>query len=460
MNRALLASLLATCFPLLSHAAQPNILLIYTDDQGSIDANCYGARDLATPTIDKLATRGVRFTQMLAPAAVCSPSRAGLLSGRIPMRVGAPGNISSARGGRGLAPHLYLLPELLRDAGYRTHHIGKWHLGYTDETMPNGQGFESSFGHMGGCIDNYSHFFYWNGPNRHDLWRDGKEVWHDGIGFGSLMVDEAKRVIDKKDKRPFFIYRAINWPHYPLQGFDKWRNHYKDLPSPRNKYAAFVSSMDELIGQVIAHLDASGKTKDTVVVFQSDHGHSVEERTFGGGGSAGPYRGHKFSLLEGGLRVPSIVSWPGTLPEGEVRDQFVTGCDWFPTLAKWAGARVPDDLMLDGKDIEAVIRSAKAPSPHHHFFWTQDFSRNTNARWAVRQGDWKLLHNPQDNVTPWEGGKQPVFFLVNLKTDIGERNNLAQKEPAKLAELKILAEAYKTSLLPDFRAARKQAAPQ
>ena len=123
MNRALLASFLATCFPLLSHAAQPNILLIYTDDQGSIDANCYGARDLATPTIDKLATRGVRFTQMLAPAAVCSPSRAGLLSGRIPMRVGAPGNISSARGGRGLAPHLYLRPELLRDADYRTHHI-------------------------------------------------------------------------------------------------------------------------------------------------------------------------------------------------------------------------------------------------------------------------------------------------------------------------------------------------
>jgi arylsulfatase A-like enzyme len=218
--------------------------------------------------------------------------------------------------------------------------------------------------------------------------------------------------------------------------------------------------MDELIGQVIAHLEASGKTEDTVIVFQSDHGHSVEERTFGGGGSAGPYRGHKFSLLEGGLRVPSIVSWPGTLPEGEVRDQFVTGCDWFPTLAKWAGAEIPDDLILDGKDIEAVIRSGKAPSPHHHFFWTQDFSRNTNARWAVRQGDWKLLHNPQDNITPWEGGKQPVFFLVNLKTDIGERNNLAQKEPAKLAELKILAEAYKTSLLPDFRAARKQAAPQ
>ncbi|NIP96468.1 MAG: sulfatase-like hydrolase/transferase, partial [Akkermansiaceae bacterium] len=342
MIRPLVSFFLVTCLPLLAPAKQPNILLIYTDDQGSIDANCYGAKDLATPHLDRLASRGVRFTQMLAPAAVCSPSRAGLLGGRIPMRVGAPGNISSARGGRGVEPHVCLLPELLRDAGYRTHHVGKWHLGYTADTMPNGQGFDYSFGHMGGCIDNYSHFFYWNGPNRHDLWRDGKEVWHDGKGFGDLMVEEARSVIDRADKRPFFIYWAINWPHYPLQGFDKWRRHYRAHPHPRDKYGAFVSSMDELIGHVVDHLEEAGKLRETVIIVQSDHGHSVEERTFGGGGSSGPYRGHKFSFFEGGLRVPAIVSWPGTLPGGEVRDQFVTGCDWFPTLARWAGARIPD----------------------------------------------------------------------------------------------------------------------
>lgn len=458
-----LSLLLAACHSLVPFAAakepapanRPNILLIYTDDQGSVDAHCYGAKDLATPTMDKLAARGVRFTQMLAPAPVCSPSRAGLLTGRIPMRVGAPGNISSSRGGKGLAPQLYLLPELLRDAGYRTHHVGKWHLGYTDETMPNGQGFESSFGHMGGCIDNYSHFFYWAGPNRHDLWRDGKEVWHDGVGFGELMVKEAQSVITRKDKRPFFIYWAINWPHYPLQGFDKWRAHYKDLPHPRNKYAAFVSSMDELIGQVVDHLEAQGKLKDTVIVLQSDHGHSVEERTFGGGGSAGPFRGHKFSFLEGGLRVPSIVSWPGTLPEGESREQFVTGCDWFPTLAKWAGARIPEKLLLDGKNIDPVIRSATAPSPHQHFFWTQDFSKNKNTRWAVRKGDWKLLQNPLDNITPWKNGKAPQYFLVNLKNDLGETTNLAEQESVKLLELQKLATTYQDSLLPDFKAARR-----
>ena len=440
-----------------SLAERPNILLIYTDDQGSADARCYGALDLQTPAMDGLARLGVRFTQMLAPAAVCSPSRAGLLGGCIPMRLGAPGNISSSRGGKGLSPGLYLLPEALKDAGYRTHHVGKWHLGYTDETMPNAQGFDSSFGHMGGCIDNYSHFFYWNGPNRHDLWRNGREVWRDGEGFGDLMVEEAKAVISSEDKRPFFIYWAINWPHYPLQGSDKWRAHYrsKKLAHPRDKYAAFLSTMDELIGQVVRHLDKTGKRKNTIVILQSDHGHSVEERTFGGGGSSGPFRGHKFSFLEGGLRVPSIISWPGTLPEGEVRKQFVTGCDWYPTLAKWAEAPLPKNMKLDGKDISSVIGSSDTPSPHKDFFWTQDFSRNKNAPWAVRQGDWKLLHRPLDQVTPWKNGKAPGYLLVNLAEDPGESTNLADRDPTRLAKLKDLAKRYREDLLPDFREARK-----
>ena len=436
---------------------RPNILLIYTDDQGSADARCYGALDLHTPAMDSLARRGVRFTQMLAPAAVCSPSRAGLLGGCIPMRLGAPGNISSSRGGKGLSPGLYLLPEALKEAGYRTHHVGKWHLGYTDETMPNSQGFDTSFGHMGGCIDNFSHFFYWNGPNRHDLWRNGTEVWHDGTSFGDLMVEEARAVIRAKDERPFFVYWAINWPHYPLQGSAKWRAYYRDrkLPHPRDKYAAFLSTMDELIGQVVSEVDLSGKRKDTIIIVQSDHGHSVEERTFGGGGSSGPFRGHKFSFLEGGLRVPSIISWPSALPEGETRDQFVTGCDWYPTLAKWAKAPLPADMRLDGRDISRVIHSSEAPSPHKAFFWTQDFSRNKNAPWAVRSGDWKLLHRPLDQVTPWKGGKAPGYLLVNLAEDPGEATNLIDSEPTRLAELKELARRYREDLLPDFLKARK-----
>ena len=202
---------------------KPNVILIYTDDQGSVDAGCYGSEDLHTPAIDRLADTGIRFTNMYAPSAICSASRAGLLTGRIPTRAGVPGNVPSTKGQAGMPAAEITLAELLRDNGYATGHIGKWHLGYTPETMPNAQGFDYSFGHMGGCIDNYSHFFYWYGPNRHDLWKQGREIWRDGEYFGDLMVEECQQFITRNKKEPFFIYWAINWPHYPLQASNKWR---------------------------------------------------------------------------------------------------------------------------------------------------------------------------------------------------------------------------------------------
>ncbi|MBT6849723.1 MAG: sulfatase-like hydrolase/transferase, partial [Opitutae bacterium] len=149
------------CFLSLTANDKPNVILIYSDDQGSVDANCYGSKDLATPTLDKLARTGVRFTQMYSPSAICSASRAGLLTGRFPPRAGVPGNVSSHKGKAGLPTEEVTMAEIFKEAGYATAHVGKWHLGYTPETMPNGQGFDSSYGHMGGCIDNYSHFFYW-----------------------------------------------------------------------------------------------------------------------------------------------------------------------------------------------------------------------------------------------------------------------------------------------------------
>ena len=157
-------------------ADRPNVIVIYTDDQGTLDWNCYGAKDLATPSADRLAEQGVRFTQMYAPSAICSASRAGLMTGRIPPRAGVPGNVSSSKGVPGMPTTEVTIAEMMRDAGYATAHIGKWHLGFTEDTMPLGQGFDYSYGHMGGCIDNYSHFFYWVGPNRHDLFRDGVEI--------------------------------------------------------------------------------------------------------------------------------------------------------------------------------------------------------------------------------------------------------------------------------------------
>lgn len=345
-NRILTSLLLV---PFLTAAAfQPNVLLIVTDDQGSVDAGCYGAKDLETPAMDALAARGVRFTQFYAAAPVCSPSRAATLTGRYPLRAGLPTNASSQPDGRGMPTEQVTMAEMFKAAGYVTAHIGKWHLGYTPDQMPNAQGFDYSFGHMGGCIDNFSHFFYWQGPHRHDLYRNGKEVHYPGRFFGDLMVEEAARFITENRRHPFFLYFALNMPHYPYQGDLKWLKRYEHLPHPRNLYAAFLSTCDERIGLLLKKLDDLGLRQRTIVAFQSDNGHSTEERAHFGGGSAGPYRGAKFSLFEGGIRLPAIISWPGQLPEGEVRDQVVHACDWLPTLAELCGVK-PLQTDLDGK---------------------------------------------------------------------------------------------------------------
>lgn len=426
-------------------ADRPNVIAIYTDDQGSIDLHCYGSKDLITPNLDGLAARGVRFTQFYAPSAICSASRAGMLTGRFPVRAGVPSNVSSAKGNPGLSPNEITMAELFQSAGYRTAHIGKWHLGYTPETMPNGQGFDHSFGHMGGCIDNYSHFFYWNGPNRHDLWRNGEEIFADGQFFPDLMVHETESFLTQKSDKPFFIYWAINCPHYPLQATDKWREAYQDVEYPRNLYGSFVSTTDERIGRVFAQLDRLGLTENTIVVFQSDHGHSTEERTHFGGGNAGIYRGAKGCLFEGGLRVPAIISWPGTIPEGEVREQMATGCDWFPTLADYCGIPLPEGRHYDGKSLKSMIQS-NGPSPHESFYW--HLGGGNNPQWVVRKGKWKLLGNPRDTVS-----KQPVkavdnLYLVDLEKDPSETTNLAEREPKVLDELKQLRNRFVQSLEP------------
>ncbi len=424
-------------------ADRPNVLLIYTDDQGSIDLNCYGAKDLATPNLDALARRGVRFTQMYAPSAICSASRAGLLTGRFPVRAGVPGNVSSQEGVAGMPTDEVTLAEMMREAGYATGHIGKWHLGYTPETMPNGQGFDYSFGHMGGCIDNYSHFFYWNGPNRHDLWRNGKQIWEDGQFFPDRMAEECIQFIDANRKGPFFVYWAINVPHYPMQGTQKWRDHYKHLKAPRRMYAEFVSTMDEVVGRVLDHLEETGLDENTLVIFQSDHGHSTEERAFFGGGNAGPYRGAKGCLFEGGLRVPSIVSMPGVIPGGEVRGQLSVGCDWYPTIADFCGAKLPD-RTIDGRSLKEVIVDGKQNGPHSGFYW--QLGRGNAPQWVVRDNDWKLLGNPRDRSEKAPLGPADKLFLVNLKQDSSEMTNLAGDHPDVVKRLLARREEYLRSI--------------
>jgi arylsulfatase A-like enzyme len=451
--------------PAATTAERPNVIIIYTDDQGSLDLNCYGADDLHTPNLDRLAKEGVRFTQMYSPSAICSASRAGLLTGKTPARAGVPGNVSSHRGHSGMPPEQVTIAEMLKKAGYRTAHIGKWHLGYDRQTMPNAQGFDHSFGHMGGCIDNYSHFFYWVPPNQHDLWLNGKEIWRTGEYFPELMVDQCRDFIETNRQQPFFIYLAFNVPHYPLQATGKWREYYQKVKplevrytntidpevweeyyhgfrSVRSMYTAFISSIDEQIGRVMEQVDQLGIRENTIVIFQSDHGHSHESRTFWGGGYAGPYRGCKGNLFEGGIRVPSIVSWPGTVPQDEVREQMATGCDWLPTIADWTGAELPEDA-LDGKSLVPVIVD-DAPTPHEHFYW--QLGRGNNAQWVVRKGPWKLLGNARDGSGRHLAPEDKKRFLANLQEDVGESTNLIEKYPEIHQQLEAIHKGYAEEL--------------
>ena len=401
----------------------PNVVLIYTDDQGALDLGCYGSEDLLTPHTDRLAETGVRFTTMYAPAPICSPSRAGLLTGRYPATVGVPGNVG--RGGGGGLSGTATMAHMFQRAGYATALIGKWHLGHGENNSPQANGFDHSFGHLGGCIDNYSHFFYWDGPNEHDLWRNGSRVAYDGRYFPDLVIGEAEEFIVRSQGKPFFIYLAMNTPHYPYQGEEKWLQHYRDagVAHPRDLYNAFVSSQDERIGRLVAFLEQRGLLDETILVFQSDHGHSVEERAHFGGGNAGPFRGAKQSLFEGGLRVPSIISFPKRLPQNAVRHQIVHAMDWLPTLAELCGIEPVDD-RLDGRSMVAILESSEAKEIHETLYWAYQ------NQWAVRQGPWKLIRNPRNPVRGdgLAASDQP-WFLSNLEEDPGERNNLAAKHP-------------------------------
>lgn len=417
---------------------RPNVIVIYADDQGAIDLNAYGAADLVTPHMDRLVRRGVRFTQFYG-AAVCSPSRAGLLTGKTPQHAGVPGNVPSVPvTDKGLPGSQYTMAEMFKDAGYTTALIGKWHLGDQAGMLPNDQGFDYAFGHHVGCIDNFSHFYYWHGPNRHDLYRNGEEVFHDGEFFPDLMVKEASAFLDKNQKNPFFMFYALNTPHYPYQGTPEWLRYYQDkgVVYPRDLYAAFLSTQDDKIGELIEKLESLKLMDNTIIIFQSDNGFSTEERAHFGGGNAGPYRGAKACLFEGGIRVPAAISWPNHLPANQVRDQFAVNADWMPTLAELCGIPL-ETKMLDGQSLLPVLHNGEARSLHDDTFTWQ-----LGEQWATRNGDWKLLGYPRDKSNRAELIESDTLYLVNLKTDIGEMQNVARDNPQKVRELKLQYETW------------------
>jgi len=423
---------------------KPNVIIILTDDQGSIDVNCYGATDLHTPNMDRLASEGTRFTQFYSAASVCSPSRAAMLTGKTNLRAGLSGNVpvpwyADEKKRYGMPTEQVTIAEVLKDNGYYTALVGKWHLGHRPENLPNGQGFDYYFGHQGGCIDNYSHFMFWSGPNHHDLYQNEKEIHRPGEFFPDLMVSEIKDIVNKKSEKPFFIYWAFNAPHYPYQGEPKWLEHYIDLPTPRKEYASFISTMDERIGQVLDELDRTGQAENTIVIFQSDHGHSTEERAYWGGGNSGPYRGSKFSYFEGGIRVPAIIRYPKEVEQNAVRDQACIEMDWFATIADLTNTDV-SELNIDGKSLIPVIRN-NAPSQHEVLYWQHGSYDDNRAQWVVRKDDWKLIGNAKERTR--EGIiTEDKLFLVNLKEDISEKKNMISDYPEEAEKLKALHDQW------------------
>lgn len=431
---------------------RPNIIIIYSDDQGIHDLGIYGGKNIYTPNTDNLARRGVMFTQMYAPSSICSPSRAGLLTGRYPQRAGMPGNatppplrgINDREGHRnsgGLCSNQPSMAKILRDAGYRTAMIGKWHLGYDAGHRPDDHGFEHWFGHLGGVIDNYSHFFHWNGPTRHDLWRNGIPVHEPGRYFPDLMFEEAKQFLADHRHDPFFIYYSLNTPHWPYQADPYWLEAYQrdQIPWPRDLYGAFVSAQDERIGMLLDYIKDLGLLDHTIILFQSDNGHSVEEVAHFGGGDAGIYRGAKRGLFEGGIRVPSIISWPDRIPQNEVRNHMVHAMDWLPTLLDWLDIPLPED-EIDGKSLVNVIDSNDADEPHETLFW----ERTYRDQWVVRKGPWKLYANAFDQPGMAKlTDRDRELFLANLDQDPGEMVNMVDKYPDITRELRQLYQKWK-----------------
>jgi arylsulfatase A-like enzyme len=255
------------------------------------------------------------------------------------------------------------------------------------------------------------------------------------------MVREAGAFMEQHRDRPFFLYYALNTPHYPYQGEAKWLERFKHLPYPRNLYAAFLAVQDERLGALFAKVDALGLRERTIVVYHSDNGHSTEERAHFGGGASGSLRGAKFSLFEGGIRLPAIVSWPGSLPPNEVRGQLAHACDLLPTLAELAAVKLPAS-RLDGHSLASVLRRADAPGPHAKSALHWQLGNGANAEWAVREGDWKLVVNTRDTGTADGEWPRVPLFLANLKEDAAEKTNLADKHPEIVARLRKLHEVH------------------
>lgn len=417
---------------------RPNVIIIMTDDQGYGDLSCMGNTDFQTPHIDDLAASGARFTSWYANSPVCSPSRASLLTGRYPGHAGVRSILAGHRRATGLTPEAPTIASAVRELGYQTALVGKWHLGLQETSRPNQNGFDYFYGFMAGCVDYYSHIFYWSMADgrtnpTHDLWENDREIYDNGRYFTELVSEKAVEKIREMSRRdgPFLLYTAYNAPHYPMHAPRKYLDRFPGLPEDRRIMAAMLSAVDDGVGAITDELRRLGILEDTLIFFQSDNGPSRESRNWMDGradpyygGMPGGLKGHKFSLFEGGIRVPGIFSWPGHIPAGQVIGAPCAAIDVFPTVLRLAGGD-PEAYALDGRDILPVLTEG-ADSPHEELFWEME------GQTAVRRGRYKLVLNGQLVETE---PPQEAVFLSDLSEDPGETVNLAGRMPELTQEL-------------------------
>ncbi len=429
--------------------SQPNFIIFLTDDQGYGDLSCMGATDFRTPNLDQMAAGGVRFTNWYSNSPVCSPSRAALLTGRYPGNAGVRSILAGHRTATGLPTEVPTIANALQDLGYYTAMSGKWHLGLAEGSRPENHGFDDWFGFMAGCIDFYSHIFYWqmNRDGRaqlHDLWENGIEIYRDGEYFTELITEYTIKYVRRaiEQNKPFFLYVPYNAPHYPMHAPAKYIERFPNLSWDRQIMAAMLSAVDDSVGEILNELERQGILDNTFTYFQSDNGPSREIRNWLDGtpdpyygGSAGKLKGHKFSLYEGGIRSPGIMSWPDRITAGQVVDQPGAAMDVFPTFLSAAGGD-PNDYQLDGKNVMPMLTEGR-PSPHDAIFW--EMSQQT----AVRRGKWKLVLNGQlVEGAPTEDD----VHLADLETDMGETDNRKDQHPELTAELTQLAQTWRQGI--------------
>lgn len=423
----------------------PNVVIIFTDDQGYADVGCFGAKGFKTPNLDHMASEGTRFTNFYVAQAVCGASRAALLTGCYSNRIGmlaAPGPKAT----HGLHEKEMIIPELLKQRGYATAMYGKWHLGHREKFLPTNHGFDEYFGL----------------PYSNDMWpyhpTAGKHFpplpLIEGVKTIKLNPDQSKlttwyteravEFIDKNKERPFFLYVAHSMPHVPLFVSDKYKG-----KSAQGMYGDVISEIDWSAGQILKSIKRNGLDENTLVIFTSDNGPWLSYGNHGG--STGPLREGKGTTWEGGVREPCIMRWPGKIPAGAVCDELAATIDVLPTLAGLTGTRLPKHT-IDGKDIWPLMSGqpgAKTPHDVYYYYWSRHLQ-------AIRSGKWKL-HFPHSyrSLTgpPGKDGRPGGYtqertglVLYDLENDIGETTDVAAEFPGVVTRLKEHADAARLEL--------------